>query len=209
MALAGKRGAEIAICATVLAVFWFTFPVLFNALFGLLIVRGFSMFLSHSGVSRGMALAFLVLGGCAVLIAIYFRPKIPLWPYLAIVSANVIVAYVFGNRLLRGKSSFLVEFVRQAHRGPEVSDEFGAFLDRQCMVWLLFAVASFAAGCVALVAEPLRPVANTGLGILVFAQIAWFAGSHKFAQHKYDRPENWRTSLRLMSNRKTWQNVEY
>lgn len=184
-------------------------PILFSAVFGLIVVRAFSLFLRTACDSPMTARYVSVFASLAVVLFVVFFPQFQLSPYLAIVAANLIVAYAFGNRLFNGSPSILYQFVDLAHCGPELSPKFALFLRRQCVVWALFGLASAGLGVLALLWEPSRPFANNTLAMLFATQALWFILSHKFAERRYARPETWQRSLQLMSNRDVWKNLEF
>ena len=192
-----------------LAVCYSLSQTLFNAVFGLTVFRVFSLFLQNvCDLPRTGRLVF-VFGGLAVLFAVFRFPDAQLSPYLAIVSANLIIVYAFGHRILNGQDSILYQFVKLGHRGPGMSVEFVLFLKHQCGVWVLFGLVSVGLAGAALAWEPSRFLANKLLLVLLVTQAIWFILSHKIAERRYGRPEKWQTTLRLILNRDVWKNLVF
>lgn len=202
------RGWMTAAGVSLLAFSWFVLPMIFEAVFGLFIVANLTLFLRGICDRPRLALTVLIMGFLCVLVVVLKFPQIRFWPYLAIVFANLGVAFVFGNRLVQKKSSILLQFVEITHRGPAPSDRFVAFLKRQCAAWLLAAMLSVVVSIVAMIWEQTRPTINIFLMLLAISQMIWFVVSHKIAQLKYGRPEHWQTTLSMMLQRDLWTKLE-
>jgi len=202
-------GWKAAAIVALLAVCLIISPLLFNVVFGLTVVRAFSLFLSNVCDCPQAAHYVSIFASMSVVVIAFRYPQVPLWPYLAIVAANLVVAYAFGNRLFKGMPSILYQFVKLAHGGPEPSAEFALFLKRQCAVWTLFGLASAGLGVSSIVWGAFRPYANNLLATLFVTQAIWFILSHKIAARRYARPEKWQRSLQLMSNRDVWKNLDF
>lgn len=129
-------------------------------------------------------------------------------PYLAVVSANLMVAYVFGNNLLRGRSTVLLQFVKIAHLGPEPSREFANYLWQQCVIWSGVSLLSAALAGVALVSDVNRIFAGQCLIGLFLIQAIWFILSHEIARWRFGRTETWLGSLQLIMQRSLWEKLE-
>lgn len=191
-----------------LALSWFVSPTVFNVLFGLIIIHSFASVLARICDRPWLAPVVLFAGITCMTVILLRFPEALFWPYLAIVFANFCVAYVFGNRLVQKKSSILRQFVDIAYKGPEPSDKFVVFLERQCITWIFFALISVVLSCVAMIGEHFRPLINLLLVVLVILQAVWFVGSHKIANKKYGRPERWQETLQLMFKRDLWAKLE-
>ena len=107
----------IATVGLFLSCWFFTSPIL-NAMFCLVVVYAISVFLREQCGLPVIGHAFLAIAGSLAAYTGFIFPQVPFAPYLAIVSINLVVAYVFGNRLLRGLPTVLEQFVRTAHSGP-------------------------------------------------------------------------------------------
>jgi uncharacterized membrane protein len=129
-------------------------------------------------------------------------------PYFAVILLNLMIAYVFGNNLLRGRSTILLQFVKTAHLGPKPSEGFANYLRQQCVIWCVASLLSAALAGVALMSETYRPLAGKGLIALFFMQALWFVVSHEIARLRFDRPETWIRSLQLITQSNVWGKLE-
>ena len=191
----------------VLSCWFFTSPFL-NALFSLIVLRVFFLFLRDFAVLPRSSWLFLILLCPLILFLFFYFPKIEPMPYLAVILVNLMVAYVFGNNLLRGRSSILLQFVKTAHLGPEPSKDFANYLWQQCAIWSVISLLSAVLASVALVSEGYRLFAGQCLIVLFLIQAFWFIISHEIARYRFGRPETWLKSLHLITQRSSWEGLE-
>lgn len=187
---------------------WFFTSPLLDALFSLIVSRVFFLFLRDAAILPKLSLLFLTLICPLILFSLYNFSNINPIPYLAVILINLMVAFVFGNNLLRGKSSILLQFVKTAHLGPEPSKEFANYLKQQCVIWGIISLLSAAVAGVALVSEDSRPLAGKGLIALFLIQALWFVLSHEIARLRFGRPETWFRTLHLITQRSSWKKLE-
>ena len=187
---------------------WFFTSPFLSALFSLIVLRVFFLFLRDFAVLPRASLLFLILLCPLVFFLLYYFPKIEPIPYLAVILINLMVAYVFGNNLLRGKSTILLQFVNTAHLGPEPSNDFANYLRQQCVVWTIASLLSATLTGAALISETSRPSIDKVLIVLFIIQILWFVLSHEIARLRFGRPETWLRTMYLMTQRSTWEKLE-
>lgn len=195
--------------AIVLLVSWLVYPQLFQAIFVLFVVRSVMLFLQKTGVQPPAAWLFFGISCLSIIFLAYQFPNIQVAPYLAIVSINLIVAYVFGSSLYRGLTPILIQFVKLHDVGPELSSGFSTYLKNQCLAWAGFGLISALAGFVAIVWEPARGWINTFLLAFFIVQVLWFIVTHKIAQYRFSRSESWTGTLRLIADQDTWKRLEF
>jgi len=203
----GSRKTVISIA--VLLISWMIYSPLFDVLFVLFVLGTAGLFLQFVGVRRQVAWFVFVICSLSILFLAYQTPDMQLSPYLAIVSINLIVAYVFGNSLVRGRTPVLIQFVKLNDDGSELPPEFVLYLKNQCRAWTLFGLTSAFLGILAIIWEPFRGWINSFLYAFVVMQICWFVVTHKIAEYRFARRENWKETLSLISDRKTWENLEF
>ena|GEM_PF-3598682 len=190
-----------------LTCWFFTSPIL-DALFSLIVLRVFFLFLRDAAVLPKVSMFFSILICPLVLFLLYNAPKIDPVPYLALILVNLIVAFVFGNNLLRGKSTILLQFVKTVHLGPEPSIEFANYLQLQCAIWLIISLLSAVVAGLGFVSEAFRPLVDQGLIALILIQALWFVISHEIARLRFGRPETWLKTLHLITQRSSWEKLE-
>lgn len=187
---------------------WFFTSPFLDALFSLIVLRVFYLFLRDVAISPKASLLFSILICPLILFSLYYFSKIEPMPYLAVTLINLMVAFVFSNNLLRGRSSILLQFVKTAHLGPEPSKDFANYLKQQCAIWGVVSLLSAAVAGVALVSEASRPLAGKGLIALFLIQALWFVLSHEIARLRFGRPETWFRTLHLITQRSSWKKLE-
>lgn len=188
---------------------WFFNSPFLDALFSLIALRVFFLFLRDFTVFPSIGLLFSILLAPLILFLLYYFPMIDPTPYLAVVLANLIVAFVFGNNLLCGKSTILLQFVKAVHLGPEPSEGFTNYLKQQCVIWVAISLLSAALAGIAMASEAARPLAGKGLFALFLVQALWFVLSHEIARLRFGRSETWAGTLRLMMQRDSWKKLEF
>jgi len=193
----------------VLLISWMIYSPLFDVLFVLFTLGIAGLFMQSVGVRRQVVWFFFVIFSLSILFLAYQIPDMQLSPYLAIVSINLIVAYVFGNSLVRGRTPVLIQFVKLNDDGSDLPPEFVVYLKNQCRAWTLFGLTSAFLGIVAIIWEPFRAWTNSFLFAFVVMQVCWFVVTHKIAEYRFTRRENWKETLSLISDRKTWKNLEF
>jgi uncharacterized membrane protein len=169
----------------------------------------FFLFLRSFAALPKISMFFLILPCPLIIVSLYYFPKIDPVPYLAVIMVNLIVAYVFGNNLLRGRPTILLQFVKTAHLGPKASKSFANYLRQQCIIWSVTSLLSATVAGVALLSETYRIFAGQCLIALFLTQALWFILSHEIAQHRFGRPETWRRSLHLITQRSSWEKLEF
>lgn len=199
------RGTATAVL--LLSCWLFASPVL-NAVFILFTLHAFSRFLSEVCALHRARVILLGLGVPMGLVLPFWMPNLQFVPYFAILAINLSMAYVFGHNLLRRRPSVLLQFVTLVHLGPSPSAAFSAYLKQQCGLWFGVGLVSSGVASLALVLEPLRPLASTFLITLLVAQALWFGISHKIARLRYNRPETWQRSMSLIIRRGTWEKLD-
>jgi hypothetical protein len=187
---------------------WFFSSPLLDALFSLIVLRVFFLFLRDFALLQRRSLLFSMLIYPVVLFLLYYFPTIDPVPYFALILANLMVAFVFGNNLLRGKSTILVQFVKAVHLGPEPSKDFANYLKQQCAIWVIVSLLSATVAGLGFVSEVFRPLVGKGLIVLVLIQAFWFVISHEIARLRFGRPETWLKTLHLIIQRSTWEKLE-
>jgi uncharacterized membrane protein len=187
---------------------WFFASPFLDALFSLMVLRIFFLFLRDVAILPKTSLFFSTLICPLILFSLYYFPKIEPMPYLAVTLVNLMVAFVFSNNLLRGRSTILLQFVKTAHLGPEPSKDFANYLKQQCVIWGIISLLSAAVAGVALVSEASRPLAGKGLIALFLIQALWFVLSHEIARRRFGRPETWFGTLHLITQRSSWKKLE-
>ena len=187
---------------------WFFSSPVFDTLFSLIVLRVFYVFLRDVALLPRTSVVFLVLVCPLVLVLPYRFPELAPTPYLAVTLINLIVAFVFGNSLLRSRPNILIQFVKTAHLGPKPSKEFASYLRWQCVVWVAAGLLCAASGAIAFISETARSSAGTALLALVLAQLLWFVVSHEIARFRFGRPETWIESMRLITRRSAWEKLD-
>jgi hypothetical protein len=152
-----------------------------------------------SGLGRQAAAAAAV-GLVAVLeLARLGVPGLCYMPYLMIIPANLIVAWLFANGLRPGREPILLQLIEAMGVAPADDPRFRRFIARQCLLWTGLSLATACVALAALVSVGSRPWLAGLLVGLFSAQATWFVLSHHYASLRYGRPEGWWTTARAMT----------
>lgn len=183
-----------------------TFDVLFAVAMGTTVMA----LMGRVGARRTYTMIGAVGVPVAALGAQLFFPEIRLSPYLAIVIINGFVAYVFGRGLVTGRTPLIVQLIEIGNSGPppEARGAFSRYVYGQCWVWTIFGSVTALAGLAAMLLAPTRDWLDPTISILFGIQILWFVLAHQWARLRYKRPETWIGTIRIMSQTKTWSELE-
>jgi len=134
-------------------------------------------------------------------------PSLQFAPYLAIVPANVFLAYLFAHGLLPGRQPALLRLIILMGQHPVEGRQFRRFVAWQCFVWSVMTFGTAVLAMAATVWEPWRADLAAELGWLVAVQVVWFVASHVYAAHRYDRPETCWSTIRAMATPGLWSKL--
>lgn len=154
----------------------------------------------------GRAVAALAAGAVAALLAgpLLWQPSLAYMPYLAIVPANLALAWIFLRGLLPGHRPVLLRIVEATGLAPADNPGFVRFVARQCLLWSALAFATATLALASMIQGPSQPWLPAALAVLIVVQIVWFAASHHYASRRFGRPETWRDTLRTMARPALW-----
>lgn len=155
---------------------------------------------------HAVVLAVALMGG-AVFVQLD-DPKLQLAPYLAIAVINSFVALVFARGLLPGREPIILQVIRLAETGPQVTCAFRRFIYGQCWVWMGFGLGTALCSLCAMICPGIRAAADAVIIAIMVSQVAWFVGSHRYANFRYGRPETWLGTARAVSRRSLWASLE-
>ena len=187
---------------------WVIAPILFNMVFSLLSLLGLASFFAGPCKRQRLAFWIFLIGFSPISAAVLIDPTVPFWSYLALASANLAATYVFGHRVIQGRSLLLAHFVEAAHEGPPLSSMFLRYLKRQCLVWTGIGIITVGFSVTALVSSETRSVINHILLAVLAFQVIWFCTSHLLAQIWYGHLERWQVTLLHMMWRETWSKLK-
>ena len=154
----------------------------------------------------GAALLALGLGGGLALVRLGM-PGLSYVPYLLVLPANLLVAWLFASGLRPGREPILLRLVRAMGVCPADDPRFRRFIARQCLVWAGLSLATACVALAALIFVSSHPWLAELLAWLVAAQALWFVLSHHYASFRYGRPEGWWTTARAMIRPETWSRL--
>ncbi len=136
-----------------------------------------------------------------------WQPSLHYMPYLVIAPANLVMAYFFARGLFPGRQPVLLLLIRAMGKGPTDDPKFRHFVISQCVLWSLMTFATSCLAFVAMVSGTAWPWVSGMLTKLIVIQIAWFVLSHYYAALRYNRPETWRNTLRVMIRPGVWSSL--
>jgi hypothetical protein len=157
------------------------------------------------GVRGAAGLALGLAGGLALLRV--GAPDVRYMPYLLIVPANLIIAWVFASGLRPGREPILLRLVLVMGVSPADDPRFRRFIAGQCLLWAVLSCSTACVALAALVTVAAHPWLAQLLAWLFVAQALWFALSHHYASFRYGRPEGWWTTASAMLRRETWSRL--
>lgn len=144
----------------------------------------------------------------AVMVALWLiLPDIRFAPYLAVVLANGLVAYMFARGQMPGRTPLILQLIRLIGSGPVVSEKFRRFIYWQCWAWVALGVATSGAGAMAMFSPNLRPIFGATIAALAIGQIGWFVISHSYARWRHHRPETCLDTIKAMSRPSIWGQI--
>jgi hypothetical protein len=163
------------------------------------------VFAALTGLRIGMALAVLV-ASAVVGLLLWMQGQISglrYMPFVLIVPANIMMGVIFARGLMTDRQPILVQLIELMNLRP-LDDSFQRFVERQCLLWsvMCFATAGVALG--AMILPVWRIEFSYVLTALVIAQVGWFALSHYYAQIRYQRPETWWLTFKMMLRPGVW-----
>jgi hypothetical protein len=147
---------------------------------------------------QGAAAAAVGLVG-ALAFARLVVPGLSYMPYLLIIPANLVVAWLFASGLRRGREPILLQLIEVMGVAPAEDPHFRRFITRQCLLWTGLSLATAGLALAALVSVGSHPWLAELLGGLFAVQAAWFVLSHHYASLRYGRREGWWTTVRAMT----------
>jgi hypothetical protein len=127
-------------------------------------------------------------------------------PYLLVVPANLIAAWMFSRGLLSGRKAILVDLIEIMGLRP-LDPRFRRFVEGQCLLWSVMSFGLAVVAFLAMVWAAERAALGAILSALVIVQILWFAVSHYYAAYRYSRPETWPLTLRTMIRPDVWSRL--
>ena len=160
----------------------------------------------HGAGAWGAASLALALGGGLALVRLGV-PGLTYMPYLLIVPANLIAAWIFASGLRRGREPILLRLIALMGVSPADDPRFRRFIARQCLLWAGLSLSTAALALAALFLVGAHPVLARLLAWSFAAQALWFVLSHHYASVRYGRPEGWWTTARAMLRPETWSRL--
>lgn len=124
-------------------------------------------------------------------------------PYLLVVPANLVAAWLFARSVLSDRRAILLDLIEIIGLRP-IDQRFRRFVEGQCLLWCAMCFAMAVVATLAMVWADQRAALAGILSVLVFLQIVWFALSHYYASFRYNRPETWTVTLRTMIRPDVW-----
>ncbi len=157
------------------------------------------------GARRAAFLALMLSGGLALLRL--GLPGLSYMPYLLIVPANLIAAWLFASGLRHGREPILLRLILLMGVSPADDPRFRRFIARQCLLWAVLSLSTAGLALAAIFLIASHPVLAQALAGLFAAQAVWFVLSHHYASFRYGRPEGWWTTARTMLRPETWSRL--
>ena len=172
-----------------------------------LVVAGALPLLSHWTGKRSHGVVLALAAGLAFTGLRIGVPQIKFMPYLLIVLPNIFMAYLFGRGLMPGREPALLVVIRQIGKGPVTDPRFRGFIARQCALWCGFTFTTALLAGIACLPGAHRDLVTLWLTYLIVIQIAWFLGSHYYANLVHDRTETCWNTFQVMTGRAFWDEM--
>lgn len=147
----------------------------------------------------GLALTATIALGLILLAARLTWDDLRYAPYLFVLPANLLVAWIFGRSFLMGRQPILLDLIRIMDLHPVEDPRFVRFVRGQCLLWtgIGLTTALIALACLLWVVQaPWLAWVLTGVAL---GQLAWLPISHFYAAARYHRPETFRDTLKAIS----------
>lgn len=152
---------------------------------------------------QGAAVAAVGIVG-ALAVARLVVPGLCYMPYMLLIPANLVVAWLFASGLRPGREPILLQLIEVMGVAPADDPRFRRFITRQCLLWTGLSLATACVALAALVSVGSHPWLAGLLVALFSVQAAWFVLSHHYASLRYGRPEGWWTTARAMMRPDIW-----
>lgn len=180
----------------------------FDLIFGLALGNTILVLLLRGGLKGKRAVVAAIALPLAIIVAHETVPGIRYSPYLAVALINGLVACVFSRGVLAGREPLILQLISIIGVGPEGSRAFRRFAYGQTWLWAGFGLLTSLCGFAAMVLPSSRGLADPAIVGLVIVQLVWFILSHEYANRRYGRPETWFGTLRAMSSKTIWAELE-
>ncbi|MCI4662252.1 MAG: hypothetical protein MRY63_10600 [Neomegalonema sp.] len=169
---------------------------------------GLASILHRLGMTRWLALLLGILPSVLFVLAGLYLEGLRATPYLGLALINMLVAYAFSTGLRSERPLLIMQMVRAMKAGPEADPPFEHYAWYQGAAWVGFASLTALMALAAMISSSAREWLGPGLGGFALFQGLWFVVSHEYAQWRYQRPESWRDTIRLMARPSVWEEFD-